>query len=459
MNLPELLKKISAESSTNKKMEILALYKDTENLKDVLYKTYSRRVKFYIKQIPDYTPLSKSKMPFAKALKELDKLSAREVTGRAGISHLQGILSALPKEEAQIIEFIIDKSCDLGMGSTNINKVFPKLIEKTPYMGARPFEKEAVIELLEEGECFSQIKMDGRYCNALVRHKNNELESRAGEFTNVKGAKFLDELDMFEECVLNGELTIPGISRYESNGIIASIISINNKRDMHQNVEVELEEFEEKHGSIALWLERITFTVWDTVTVTEYFAKKSTTPYKDRLSNARNLIEEAGSDKVVIIRSKRIKTYEEAIDHFKEVISQDEEGTIIKSVNGEWTDGKPKWQLKVKLEMDIDMKVVDFNYGTGKNSEVISSIVTESSDGLVKTTPAGINEKMMKYVTDNQKKLRNTILTLTCSGLSKDRDGNYSVLHPRFKQFRDDKIKADSLKDIQRTEQMIKQLS
>jgi hypothetical protein len=44
------------------------------------------------------------------------------------------------------------------------------------------------------------------------------------------------------------------------------------------------------------------------------------------------------------------------------------------------------------------------------------------------------------------------IVVVKCSGISKDREGNYALLHPVFKEIRDDKTEADSLdriKDIQ----------
>jgi ATP-dependent DNA ligase len=39
------------------------------------------------------------------------------------------------------------------------------------------------------------------------------------------------------------------------------------------------------------------------------------------------------------------------------------EGTIIKAANAGWKDGKP-YQIKMKLEMDIDLRIVGFNYGS-----------------------------------------------------------------------------------------------
>ena len=65
----------------------------------------------------------------------------------------------------------------------------------------------------------------------------------------------------------------------------------------------------------------------------------------------------------------------------------------------------------------------------------------------------------MKHITENQDKLLNTILEVKCSGLSKDSDGNYSLLHPVFKSLRDDKNTCDSLESIIGIEAMAKGLS
>ena len=109
--------------------------------------------------------------------------------------------------------------------------------------------------------------------------------------------------------------------------------------------------------------------------------------------------------------------------------------------------------------MDVDLRITGFNYGTGKNANVISSINAESSDGKVMTRPTGISENMMLHITNNQASLQGTILECKCSGLSKDSFGNYSLLHPVFKQLRDDKDTCDDLQSIIAIENMVKGLN
>jgi hypothetical protein len=115
----------------------------------------------------------------------------------------------------------------------------------------------------------------------------------------------------------------------------------------------------------------------------------------------------------------------------------------------------------MKLEMDVDLVIVGFNYGTKgtKNENVISSLNCESSDGLLKTRPQGIKEEMMVYITENQDKLMGKIIKVKCNGVSHDKDENYSLMYPAFIEVRDDKDVADTLEQILEIENMAKSLA
>lgn len=462
MTIKQIFDEITNEPGTNQKMVILDKYKGNMLLKQVLYLANSKRVKFYIKQIPTYTSSNTAAATLEVACKSLTRLSDRLVTGHAAIAELINICESLTADDAYIIERIIEKDCRLGMGTTNINKIFKGLIEDTPYMGAISFdEKKARTIFVGRTSAYSQIKMDGRYCNAIIRNGDVELESRQGEATVVTGATFLEELTRFPDCVLNGELTMDGVSRYESNGIIASIISILSKKESRGSEETlkHIAKFQQKHGDFASALQSIRFTVWDMITTDEYFDQKSFVPYEDRVANYSMLLNRLQPTMISAVKMQTVANYEEAIKHFQKALADGQEGTILKAIDGGWKDGKPNWQIKMKLEMDVDLRITGFNYGTGKNINVISSVNAESSDGKVVTRPTGINEAMMQHVTDNQQQLLGTILECKCSGLSKDSDGNYSLLHPVFKQLRDDKDTCDDLQSIIAIENMVKGLN
>lgn len=468
MTIKSILEEISSESSTNKKQLILSKYKNNILLFKIINLACSKRVKFYIKQIPEPQDTGKTE-DLDWAISQLSSLSTRKYTGGEAIAFLQRILGSISSEDQYVICRIIEKDLKIGMGSATINKVFPNTISKTPYMGAKPFSNDLVDKLFAAGTVISDIKMDGRYCNAIIRDGDVELESRQGEKTFVGDAQFFKDLSLFPDCVLNGELTIIGMDRYEANGVITSVIDIEEKREKRSEKETskKVEAFVKKHGNYQEVLDRITYTVWDRIAVDEYFSKKSTTPYSERKATLKSDVYYAYKDnndndiKVALIESRPVSSKAEAFNHFTQALDRGLEGTVLKAEKGQWKDGKPTWQVKMKLEINLDLKIVGFNYGKKgtKNEHVISTLRTESSCGLLKTNPAGMDEAMMKFVTANQEELLGTIVEIRCCGLSTDKDGNWSTLHPSVVVLRGDKDTCDSLEDCQKIENMSKLLN
>jgi len=460
--IKSILDEISAESGSNMKMEILGRHTDNELLKEVLYKAKSKRVKFFLKQIPEYTT-GYNNYTLEDAIKRLDPIIKREVTGGDATNLLKMILEGCTPDDAYVIERIIDKDLKFGMGTSNINKVFPKLIEKTPYMGAKSFSKKLARKIFEGGKpAISQLKADGRYANAIIQGGDVEFESRQGETTFLDGCIILDELSQLPDCVLNGELTVDGLERYEANGIISSIVDIEGKREERgeEQTQKHIDTFEKKHGSYTDLKTRVRYTVWDMILVDEYFDKKSSTPYDQRAYDMAKMLNNADLSMVSIIEGVVVESYEEAMEHFQELLRRGEEGTILKSGEGTWKDGKPNWQVKMKLDMNIDLRIIGFEYGEKgtKNENVYSTINLESDCGLLKTNPAGMKEAMMKDITERGDDLIGTIVEIRCSGLSQDSKGNWSTLHPSVVGLREDKDTCDSLESAIEIENMAKGL-
>lgn len=463
MKIKEILDEIAGISGTNDKIATLRKYAENETLQRVLYLAHSPRVKFYIKQIPEYTPNMGDGGHLEWGLTHLQGLNNARIQGRNISEILLEVLTHLNVDDAKVIELIIGKNVKIGMGTTNMNKVFKGLIEKTAYQGAKPFTEALAKKLFDGNAVRSDIKMDGRYANGVVRSGDVEAVSRQGEITYVGDATFLKELAQFPDGVLNGELTIDGLDRYTANGIVASIVDIEKKREERSIAETnnKIEAFTIKHGDYKENVDNIRYTVWDRIELDEYFDKKSLVPYEVRRYDLVKLLEELKPTRISMVESKIVYTYAEAVQHFQEALSRGLEGTILKAMNGTWKDGKPNWQVKMKLEINLDLKIVGFNYGTEgtKNEFVISSLNVETSDGLLKTSPGGIKEDMMKHITENQDALLGTVLEVKCSGLSQDRHGEYSLLHPVFKLLRDDKDVSDSLDDVINIELAAKTLS
>jgi len=469
MEIKKIFDEISSCSGDIAKKKILEKYNENKTLKDVLYLACSKRVKFYLKQILEYTP-DENGESLQWALDGLKPIISREYTGGQAQKWLSTVMSSISADDAYIIERIIDKDPKIGMGTTYINEVFPKLLEDTPYQGAKPYKKKLVDKLIATGNAVSQMKLDGRYQNAIIRGGDVILETRQGEVTTLTNAKFLNELAILgDEIVLNGELTIESVpNRRIANGMLNSLNDIFTKmkkrseKENNGKITSFLNEYGEIFGveniDMQYILDKITYTVWDMISVEEYFKMESNIPYDKRYNNLSVLIETARPDMVKLVETIHIKTFEEAMGHFTNLLSQDLEGTIVKDFKSKWKHGKGNHQIKLKLEMNLDLKIIGFQYGNKgtKNENVISTLLVESSCGLLKTNPSGMDEKMMLDVTNRQEELLGSIVEIRCCGLSQNSKGEWSTQHPSVVELRNDKDESDSLESALSIENSIK---
>jgi hypothetical protein len=123
-----------------------------------------------------------------------------------------------------------------------------------------------------------------------------------------------------EDCVLNGELTIDGYKRTIANGMVNSIMDIVEKlkKEVKLKRVRKIAAFEDKHGPMADALDKMRITVWDMISVDEYFEGKSVTEYHIRYNSLRKMVENKACVQVQVdlIETRFITTYEEAMDHF-----------------------------------------------------------------------------------------------------------------------------------------------
>jgi len=460
--IKEILDEIAALSGKNDKRDCLTKYKDNELLKKVIYAAHSPRINYHIKAIPEFQYVGDDN-GLEWALEQLVSLSSRAVTGNAAVNHLQTILGGVSIDDQYVIERIIDRNLKVGMDS-GYNKVIPNLIEETPYQGAKSFSVKGAQKLFKSGEVvISQIKADGTYRNAIIQDGIVELESRQGEVSYLKGTTFLEELSHFPDCVLNGELTIDGVDRLRANGMVSSMMDIIEKSEERGEAETakKKEAFEAKHGNFDEALSKMRYTTWDVITHDEYAEAKSDRPYIDRYKQLEILMWEKNPSMIDIVETKFIKTYEEAMTHFIDALDRELEGTIIKSSSAGWKDGKPTYQIKMKLEMSIDLRIVKPLFGNKgtKYENVINGFDLVSECGLLTTTARGVKESEMEEFTEMGDDMIGGIIETRSCGLSQNSKGEWSLMHPSVVEYRTDKDTCDTLESAKEIEEMAKTLA
>ena len=189
-NIKSILDEIANESGSNAKMDILRKHKDNDLLKRVMYMAKSPRLKYYIKQIPEYVPHVGTSITLLESCLDriMEGFATRLTTGNDAKAALSVMLENLHPDDAYVIVRIIEKDLKIGMGTSNINKIFPKLIEKTPYMGAKSFSEKLAKEIF----------------NPKTRELRKKLE------WDIARLKWMEDMQMLslkmEKCIWNLDL-------------------------------------------------------------------------------------------------------------------------------------------------------------------------------------------------------------------------------------------------------------
>lgn len=424
MNILDILNELNESNSTLYKIETLEKYKDNELFKRVLAMTYDRVTYTYgvtMKNVPEYTAQSGRPISLNSALDILQNdLATRKVTGNKAIGLVHNTLSNLSNEDSVILERILGRDLKVNIGKTQVNKIFKGLCVKPVYMRCDVYGEKTSKNI--KFPALVELKADGTYRSVTVENGEVTFNSRSGEEYEYPLLK--EQFSKLQDGVYTGELTVTGLTnRAESNGLINSLTP------PHDRIIIEL---------------------WDYISPEEFSNAankvKNKTPYSVRFNALKSIIKE--SENIKIIPYKEVHTLKEALQQTSEWMNEGYEGAILKDLNGVFRDGTSKEQLKLKLEIDLEVRVIGFQDGTPgtKREGKVGSLIFANDEGTIKGRCSGFTDKELDDFTENKDKILNKIITVQFNDLTKAIGNDfYALSHPRFICIRHDKDETDTL--------------
>lgn len=194
-------------------------------------------------------------------------------------------------------------------------------------------------------------------------------------------------------------------------------------------------------------LENITVTLWDVIPLSMFIKERAEIPYSLRWENLQHRHKQSSFRKIKLIPTSLVSSMDEATSVFENYLSQGLEGGILKDPNGIWEDKRSQACIKFKGELDCDLICVDWERGTGKNSQRLGALVLESADGKVRTSVgSGFTDEDRDTIT---KDIIGKIITVKYNARITKKDSDIdSLFLPVFLEIRSDKSEADSSNKI-----------
>ena len=427
VNIIESIHAIENEPSSNAKTALLEAA--NADIQIVLKYTYEPQWSYYVSKMPAVDTYGDSDNVVSCITAALNPLKSRDVTGQAALDWLSWIAAQYDKPTIDILDRVLRRNIGAGISTTTINSVFPKLISKPNYMRCTLPSKSNMPKFDWSAGVYVQQKMDAMFFNA-TKTTYTELTTRTGSIIppHIKVSPIIDFIDSVidEGSVVHGELICVDkegtyLPREQSNGVINSICKGDSNTDI---------------GDI-----EIVAVVWDVI-------DSSDLPYKDRYDK---LVDAIGydNDNVSIVPTD-VATSEHSMMHiFREYVESGNEGVVVKSPTMMWKNGDNKDMVKMKVDVDVDLEIIDFVEGDqrGKHADTFGSILCQSSCGLLKVAVSGFKDAERKKFNSLRKELIGGIMTVKANAVLTTAKGS-SLFLPRFVEMRADKQTADSLESI-----------
>jgi hypothetical protein len=405
----------------------------------------------------------------------------KKLRGKEGKQHLIKLYNACTPENKILFKMIFDRDLGIGINKTIINQRCENCIPTADYMGAVNFSGfETLVNRVAEARDYDpyylinnnlelgyvQEKADGLF--AFVNLNSNLFLSRRLKSIGFTDSKIINELKKFKtfliktglynkkaELVLHGELTIDGMeNRLEANGVFKALTTLELKAN-DPDINKYKKEFKKVFGiTDSQMRRRIRYTIWDCTMPESENGYNYNTKF-DNLKTAMSTYQEKYPDfKFLNIIDSTLITannIEDIINIFEEKLKEGKEGTIFKVFNAKFETGHSVNFIKFKNIFDMDLKIVGFE--EGKNAGTLGAVFCESlpnSDGIkIVSKVSGFSKEQKIEIWSNQDNYINRIIEVHANDITKsDSNENYSLMHPRFIDFRDDKDIPDTFDKI-----------
>jgi ATP-dependent DNA ligase len=424
-----ILKRLEATTSRLEKEDILGEHADDPVLKTAFRLALDPLVNFYIKKVPE-PDASKGVVqpPERKSLEcafhELEtKLCSRMLRGHDARDHVAWLLGVLANDDREVLRRVIGRNLKCGVSDATVEKIWPDLKLSYPCMLVSPMNEKTQIKF----PCLAQTKMDGMRFNAICEKGVVSYRTRAGKELDLFGA--LDDdvrcLAAGLDCVLDGELLMVAghggwfTDRKTGNGLLTK--------------------FQKGTGTAEL-AKRVHAVVWDIIPLMYFRVGQCLLSYEDRLK----LLGAKSHGHINTAHTYTVASMEAAQELYQQKLAEGEEGLVLKDPRGPWENKRVKHQVKMKAELEADLRVTGIVPGAGKYKGKIGSLMVESADGEVTSAVGtGLDDDERSY---DSKEFLGKIVAVKYNALITDKKtGKKSLFLPVFVEIRDDKTVADTI--------------
>jgi DNA ligase-1 len=394
------------------------------------YQAYNPFYTFHIKQVPEALGNKDCSNPWPRFWGLLESLRTRSVTGDAARMAVEECSKQFDDEEWNTVcRRVIIKDLRCGISEKTLNKVLKNTDWAIPVFTCQLAQDSTDQPKKLVGIKRLEPKLDGVRVLAVVQGMNVSLFSRNGkEFANFpqiakdimlhRGA-FQRGLGSGGRFVLDGEVTGESFQKLmkqahrksdvETGGMVYNIFDI-----------IPLDDFQRGY--------------WNAQQYKRF----------DILEQARGRLDDNPSSLRIVSGLEVALDGAEGHDimrrYAEDCVAEGFEGIMIKAVDAPYVCKRSDFWMKWKPVISVDLEIVGFEEGTGRNENRLGAIICEGEDNgrrIRVNVGSGLSDSDRDEYWTSRNELLGHLVEIQADAVTQNQDGTYSLRFPRFLRFRD----------------------
>jgi DNA ligase-1 len=123
----------------------------------------------------------------------------------------------------------------------------------------------------------------------------------------------------------------------------------------------------------------------------------------------------------------------------QDCVAEGFEGIMIKNLDAPYESKRSDSWMKWKPTITVDLNIVGFEQGTGRNSDRLGAIICEGIDNdrnIRVNVGSGFSDDDRQRLWDARDTLLDNVVEVEADAVTQNQDGTYSLRFPRFVRFR-----------------------
>ena len=393
------------------------------------YQAYNPFYTFHVRQVEEVTGHTNRPNAWPKFWALLESLRTRSETGnnaRLAIAECSELFD--DDEWNMVCRRVIIKDLRCGISEKTLNKVLKNSEWNIPVFSCQLAQDSTDQPKKLTGIKRLEPKLDGVRVLAVVQGLNVSLFSRNGkEFANFPQieldimkhrAAFQRNLGSGGRFVLDGEVVGESFQKLmkqahrksdaETTGMVYNIFDI-----------LPLDDFQRGY--------------WNAQQYKRF----------EILDQARGVLPEGTSLRIVSgleVDLDGAQGHDIMHRYAQDCVAEGFEGIMIKDVGAPYVCKRADYWMKWKPTISVDLNIVGFEEGTGRNLNRLGAIICEGVDNdrrIRVNVGSGFSDALRDEYWTNRDELLGHLVEVQADAVTQNQDGTYSLRFPRFLRFRD----------------------